>query len=348
MTFPAENLMRFGSGFVFSSLMMTCVLVSSGCRPKTPNDSISPSAWRALMFSAGTFRNPIVGSGADPWVVPYAGSYYYCFSNGRNSIFVSKAESFIDIGRVPAVKVWEAPQGTEHARQVWAPELHFLDGRWYIYYAASDGDNDTHRMFVLESQSSDPTGPYQWKGKIAAATDRWAIDGTVLDAGDGLRYFVWSGWDAEENIQQNLYIAPMLNPWTLVPPDPTVLRLEAEQANVQGGKLRTVSGASGGLAIGKLDSPESFIEFSVDMPQSGTYQMDVRYASGSESPGSHELLVNGVRQTLSYPPSGWNNFQTVQAFVPLVAGANRLRFVSAQGFVELDKVEIKKLGSARA
>jgi GH43 family beta-xylosidase len=46
---------------------------------------------------------------------------------------------------------------------VWAPSLHFLDGRWYIYYAAGEsGPPYIHQKTgVLQSATEDPMGPYR-------------------------------------------------------------------------------------------------------------------------------------------------------------------------------------------
>lgn len=165
------------------------------------------------------FSNPIVpvssGAGsADPWVIFKDGFYYYCKSDGDNSIQVAKAERLQDIGIVPRVTVYTAPYGESYSKEVWAPELHFLDGKWYIYFAADDGKNENHRMYVLESNSDDAQGSYTLKGKIADSTDKWSIDGTVLETG-GKKYFLWSGWEGNVNVRQNLYIASMENPWTI-------------------------------------------------------------------------------------------------------------------------------------
>ncbi len=164
-----------------------------------------------------TFRNPIA-TGADPAVVRHGGYYYWCASDRdlgvaihRSTTLTSQGEKFI---------VWEAPRRGPHCAQVWAPELHLVEGRWYIYVAASDGDNATHRMIVLEATTSDPTGRFEFKAELytgddhaTQANNRWAIDGTVLEHG-GKRYFLWSGWEDGRD-EQWLYIAPMTNPWTL-------------------------------------------------------------------------------------------------------------------------------------
>ncbi|MDT4954740.1 MAG: hypothetical protein QOJ02_2878 [Acidobacteriota bacterium] len=161
-----------------------------------------------------TFTNPIVESGADPWIIYWKNSYYYCHAD-REGIYVSQSKRLQNIGVVSRIKVWMPPEGTLYSRGIWAPELHYSDDKWYIYFAADDGNNTNHRMYVLEGDSQNPQGSYTFKGKIAAPTDRWAIDGTVLVLGDDSMYFIWSGWEDFENIQQNLYIAPMNNPWNI-------------------------------------------------------------------------------------------------------------------------------------
>jgi GH43 family beta-xylosidase len=161
----------------------------------------------------GTFSNPILPApSADPWLVQHEGFYYYCESRLQESIYIRKARCLTELRQDPGTQVWSAPAFGANSKSVWAPELHFLNGRWYIYYAADDGLNENHRMWVLESVGTDPLGPYRCRGQIETA--EWAIDGTVLQL-DGALYFIWSGWPGAVNGQQNLYIAPMKNPWTL-------------------------------------------------------------------------------------------------------------------------------------
>ena len=40
----------------------------------------------------------------------------------------------------------------------------------------------------------------------------------MLQATNGSLYFIWSGWPGKTDGLQNLYIAPMSNPWTLSGP----------------------------------------------------------------------------------------------------------------------------------
>ena len=56
----------------------------------------------------------------------------------------------------------------------------YLQGKWYAYFAADDGDNIHHRLYVLENASTDPMqGEWTFKGQINDSTNKWAIDGDV-------------------------------------------------------------------------------------------------------------------------------------------------------------------------
>lgn len=163
--------------------------------------------------SINTFHNPIKLECADPWMF-YHDDFFYLMGTRGDCITISKARAVIELGTVPETLVWTDTAPTR-CRNMWAPEAHFFRGRWYIYYAADDGDNVNHRMYVLESAGADPLGPYTYKAELDTAG--WAIDGTVLQKDDGTLYFLWSQHGDGEGCQdpQNLYIASMSNPWTI-------------------------------------------------------------------------------------------------------------------------------------
>lgn len=154
-----------------------------------------------------SFGTLIHHRGEDPWVIYWEGFYYYCRDYDDRMILVHKARRLEDIGKNEQV-VWSDPLGTSVA-EVWAPELHRIDNKWYIYF--TKGKDDAHRMYVLEGLTDDPQGEYVLKGKISDTTDQWAIDGTPVNW-KGKWYFVWSGYDNTINRIQNLYIAKMKNP----------------------------------------------------------------------------------------------------------------------------------------
>ncbi|MFN7141034.1 MAG: family 43 glycosylhydrolase, partial [Limisphaerales bacterium] len=168
--------------------------------------------------AGAVFYNPILSNGADPWILRKDGFYYYTHTTGSN-VRLRKAPYLTGTnGIANAFSYVVFTPAPPYNQNVWAPELHFLQGKWYIYFAADDGTNANHRMFVAEADAADPITAFTPKGKIADSTNRWAIDGTVLEKEDGSLYFIWSGWPGNVDGLQNLYIAPMSNPWTISGP----------------------------------------------------------------------------------------------------------------------------------
>jgi len=170
-----------------------------------------------VLSSAGAqdhFTNPLLPSGADPWVIQKDGYYYFTHTTGRNLVLY-KTKSLAGLKTAQKKTVWQPPANTAYSKQIWAPELHYIDGSWYFYFAADDGSNENHRLYVLENKSADPMkGKWTLKGRIAAATDKWAIDGSVFSYRSEW-YMIWSGWQGDANGEQDIYIAKMKNPWTI-------------------------------------------------------------------------------------------------------------------------------------
>lgn len=212
----------------------------------------------AIAADVSDFFPVVAGDAADPWLIRHDG-YYYMTATTGSDVTVWRSNSLSGIGGGEKKVIWKPPSKGPNSKNIWAPELHRLNGKWYVYYAADDGQNENHRLYVLENGSADPfDGQFVDKGKIAdPEADRWAIDGTVLTV-KGKDYLVWSGWVGDKNVRQELYIAPMKNPWTLAGPrveisrpthkwetvgEPTVN--EGPQALVRNGTVHLVYSASG-------------------------------------------------------------------------------------------------------
>lgn len=172
----------------------------------------------------GYYTNPILSSGADPWVIKHDGCYYYC-GGVPGGIGVSRSRDLHVLN--PLKRVWKTPEkGKWNSTCIWAHEIHFWKGKWYIFYAGGySGPPFIHQKTgVLESVSSDAMGEYIDKGVLFTGdvlgdwdNNCWAIDMTLLEH-KGQLYAVWSGWEKKEKTdktQQHLYIAKMENPWTM-------------------------------------------------------------------------------------------------------------------------------------
>src|SRR5690242_19545734 len=103
-------------------ILATLLAIASCTGSSKPTTGIGPTAC--------TFRNPI-GVGQDPWVVRRGDTYYFAESH-NNAIWVHKA-GWLNNDTSGGVSVWNAPSTGWNSTNIWAPELHYIDGSWYIY-----------------------------------------------------------------------------------------------------------------------------------------------------------------------------------------------------------------------
>ena len=109
------------------------------------------------------YNNPIVLQRADPWVLKVDGEYYFTGSDPEyNCIAIRHASNINDLQKAPETVVWRKHESGPASIYIWAPELHRINGAWYIYFAGAATDFEasglpTHRMFVLENTDDDPT-----------------------------------------------------------------------------------------------------------------------------------------------------------------------------------------------
>ncbi|MDR2627723.1 MAG: family 43 glycosylhydrolase [Dysgonamonadaceae bacterium] len=177
-----------------------------------------------------TFTNPITAI-PDPWIIKHDGYYYICKAQG-NGINISRSNKLSAISATKSV--WKCPSDGSNKpwniAHVWAPELHRIDGKWYIYYAAGRPHAETNsyqyqRSGVLRAKTDDPMGEWEDMGMLytgdvyqegiapTAGNTNYAIDLGVFRL-NGQLYAVWSGYPAGSS-EQKLYIAQMSNPYTI-------------------------------------------------------------------------------------------------------------------------------------
>ena len=165
------------------------------------------------IFAQQTFTNPLLPSGADPWVTYQDGYYYYTNTTAKN-LTLWKTKNMGDLKDAEKKVVWTPPLKGAYSKEIWAPEIHYLQGKWYAYFAADSGNNFTHRIYVLENVSKDPLqGTWTMKGELNLPENKWAIDASVFD-NKGKMYVIWSGWKGNVNGEQDIFIARLKNPWT--------------------------------------------------------------------------------------------------------------------------------------
>ncbi|MCM3001654.1 glycoside hydrolase family 43 protein [Paenibacillus cellulositrophicus] len=169
-----------------------------------------------------TYNNPVVEQRADPWVYKHTDGYYYFTASvpEYDRIEIRRSKTLQGLGEAEPVVAWRKYETGPLSANIWAPEIHFIQGKWYIYFAAArttetnDGLFD-HRMYVLENDAANPLeGTWTEKGKIRTQWESFSLDATTFEH-NGVLYYVWAQKDPDIEGNSNLYISEMSNPWTL-------------------------------------------------------------------------------------------------------------------------------------
>jgi len=166
--------------------------------------------------AASSYTNPLLDHGYEPWAIFENGSYYY-IQGAEDRIVLWQTSDITDLRNARREEVW-LPKEPSNAFHLWAPEIHRINGKWYIYFTADDGNTDNHHLYAIENPADDPfAGEFVMKGKIQTdPDDNWGIHASVFEH-RGEWYMIWSGWQFRrvEAETQCIYIARMENPWTL-------------------------------------------------------------------------------------------------------------------------------------
>ena len=172
-------------------------------------------------YRSTLYNKPFIEQRADPYICRHEdGTYYFTASvPDYDRIILRSARTLAGLKEAEEVTVWRRHESGEQSVHIWAPEIHYLDGRWYIYYAAGDKDDVWEiRPYVLRCTGEDPVkDPWEEMGMMQAADgDKFSfhdfsLDATVFENG-GERYYIWAEKTGVGKKVSNLYIARMESP----------------------------------------------------------------------------------------------------------------------------------------
>jgi GH43 family beta-xylosidase len=174
-------------------------------------------AQSAASSSSAVAENPLVRQRADAQIFRHDGSYYMAASVPEyDRLIIRRSATLAGLGAAEEAVVWRRPASGRMAGYIWAPELHLLDGRWHIYFAAGDGDDKFRiRTYVLRAAGSDPlTSKWELLGKLETPWDTFTLDSTVFEH-RGVRYISWAQHEPGFENNTNVYLAPLATPTTL-------------------------------------------------------------------------------------------------------------------------------------
>ncbi|WP_082801441.1 family 43 glycosylhydrolase [Herbidospora cretacea] len=165
------------------------------------------------------YTNPIAAQRADPHIFRHTDGYYYFTATAPeyDRIVLRRATTIQGLSTAPETVIWRKHSSGEMGAHIWAPEIHFINGRWYVYFAAGRADDVWRiRMYVLESTAANPlTGTWTERGRISTPWDTFSLDASTF-VHNGVRYLIWAQQEPGISTNSNLYIARMgSNPWQI-------------------------------------------------------------------------------------------------------------------------------------
>lgn len=166
--------------------------------------------------------NPFIEQRADPFILRDGSHYYFIASVPEyDRLEIRRADSLEGLRTAAPVVVWHKPESGPMSQLIWAPEIHHLAGKWYIYFAATHTQSldklgmFQHRMFALECADADPlTGRWTEKGQIKTQFDTFALDATTFNH-QGKQWYLWAQKSPDIAGNSNIYLAELENPWTI-------------------------------------------------------------------------------------------------------------------------------------
>ncbi|WBL27063.1 glycoside hydrolase family 43 protein [Zunongwangia sp. HGR-M22] len=148
-----------------------------------------------------TYHNPIVAQRADPWVLKAEdGTYYFIATSPEyDRIEMRQSKTINGLGTAEPKVIWTKHETGKMGAHIWAPELHKIDGKWYVYFAAGEVEDVWKiRMFALSNDSEDPMeGEWKEEGQIATKRDSFSLDATTFEH-NGEHYYAWAQAVREE------------------------------------------------------------------------------------------------------------------------------------------------------
>lgn len=164
-----------------------------------------------------SWTNPLVLQRADPHVTLHSDGYYYLTATvpEYDRIELRRARTLGELGAAEPKVIWRKHDTGPMGAHIWAPELHFINGKWYVYFTAGAAENKwAIRPYALECAGSDPLAD-AWleRGPIKLGWESFSLDATTFTHRGG-RYFVWT--QMENGVKgTNLYIARMDTPLSI-------------------------------------------------------------------------------------------------------------------------------------
>lgn len=231
-----------------------------------------------------------------------------------------------------------------------APNLIKHDDTYYLFYSANDFYGGAYRTDYATAPSLN--GPWTKAPTDLMTTDRFAGDvrgpggEAIFTNRDGGLSLAFHGWDPSYTYR-GMYVSDLtFSPAGKPAVTAASTRYEAENGTLTDARVVSDPSASGVAKVGGMDHPDSSVTVQVQADHNGPVTLGVRFANGSldaaNNPvqSSDTLTVNGSsKQALTFAHTGWGNWQTLEARVPLTRGLNTVTITRGAYYAEIDAVD---------
>ena len=189
-----------------------------------------------------TITNPLVRRRADAQVFRHADGWYYMTGSvpEYDRLVLRRSRTLAGLSTAPERVLWRHLASGPMSGFIWAPELHLIDGKWIMYFAAgpSGGGEDVFRIrtYAVSCDGADPmTGRWSVLGQLQTPWDTFCLDSTSF-VHRGVRYLAWAQREPGIETNSNLYLAPLATLLTLAA-KPARLTVPTLPWEVQGFKV---------------------------------------------------------------------------------------------------------------
>ncbi|KAK0386210.1 hypothetical protein NLU13_6047 [Sarocladium strictum] len=176
---------------------------------------------------AVSYNNTLIEQRADPHIVKHADGHYYFTATvpAYDRVILRSAPTIQGLQAAEEVTIWTRKESGPGSGYVWAPELHHIDDKWYIYVALGGAGDWRIRPNVLEGTGDDPlTAIWEEKGEVKTDWDTFSLDMSFFEV-NGERYLIWAQDDPTwGDSNTSLMLARATNPWTIAKPAVAISR----------------------------------------------------------------------------------------------------------------------------
>ncbi|MCX2924556.1 glycoside hydrolase family 43 protein [Streptomyces sp. NEAU-W12] len=203
-------------------LLLKSALAAGALAATTPAVAhAAPSAPAGRPVAAAPYANPLVRHRADPHITRHTDGFYYFTATAPeyDRIILRRSRTLAGLGNAAESVIWRAHPTGDMGAHIWAPEMHRVAGKWYVYFAAAPAEDVwAIRIWVLENAHPNPfRGTWVERGRIRTAWETFSLDATTFTH-RGTRYLSWAQHEPGMDNNTAIWLSEMSDPWTLTGP----------------------------------------------------------------------------------------------------------------------------------